>query len=116
MRIRYVTTRFEFESALAELWTIEKLCCDFETTGLDARVHEPRLLQLCSTKEDEEDRVVYVIDLFKCENIDGLKALIESRSMLLFHNANFDLQFFLKLGIEYKKKIIQLKWIKVFIR
>ena len=58
MEIRYVTTRFEFESALAELWTIEKLCCDFETTGLDARVHEPRLLQLCSTKEDEEDRVV----------------------------------------------------------
>ena len=105
MQIRYVTTRFEFESALAELWTIEKLCCDFETTGLDARVHEPRLLQLCSTKEDEEDRVVYVIDLFKCENIDGLKALIESRSMLLFHNANFDLQFFLKLGIDYKKKI-----------
>ena len=105
MEIRYVTTRFEFESALAELWTIEKLCCDFETTGLDARVHEPRLLQLCSTKEDEEDRVVYVIDLFKCENIDGLKALIESRSMLLFHNANFDFQFFLKLGIDYKKKI-----------
>ena len=69
MEIRYVTTRFEFESALAELWTIEKLCCDFETTGLDARVHEPRLLQLCSTKEDEEDRVVYVIDLFKCKNI-----------------------------------------------
>ena len=105
MEIRYVTTRFEFESALAELWTIEKLCCDFETTGLDARVHEPRLLQLCSTKEDEEDRVVYVIDLFKCKNIDGLKALIESRSMLLFHNANFDFQFFLKLGIDYKKKI-----------
>tara|TARA_B100000900_G_scaffold402876_1_gene409243 strand:+ start:753 stop:2672 length:1920 start_codon:yes stop_codon:yes gene_type:complete len=105
MQIRYVTTRFEFESALAELWTINKLCCDFETTGLDARVHEPRLLQLCSTKEDEEDRIVYVIDLFKCKNIDGLKALIESRSMLLFHNANFDFQFFLKLGIDFKKKI-----------
>ena len=89
MEIRYVTNRFEFESALAELWTIEKLCCDFEATGLDARVHEPRLLQLCSTKEDEEDRVVYVIDLFKCENIDGLKALIESRSMLLFRQLLF---------------------------
>ena len=25
--------------------------------------------------------------------------------MLLFHNANFDFQFFLKLGIDYKKKI-----------
>ncbi len=105
MNVKYITTRAEFEAALAELWTIPKLCADFETTGLDARVHEPRLLQLCTTQEDVEDRTIYVIDFFKCKDTDGLKALIESRSMLLFHNANFDLQFFLKLGIDYKKKI-----------
>jgi len=104
MNVNYITNRQEFEAALAELWTIPKLCADFETTGLDARVHEPRLLQLCTTQEDVEDRTVYVIDFFKCKDIDGLKALIESRQMLLFHNANFDLQFFLKLGIDFKKR------------
>lgn len=105
MQINYITTRDQFERALAELWILPKLCADFETTGLDARVHEPRLLQLCTTQEDVADRIVYVIDFFKCKNTDGLKALIESREMLLLHNANFDMQFFLKLGIDYKKKI-----------
>ena len=105
MNINYITTRGQLEAAFAELWTIPKLCVDFETTGLDARMHEPRLLQLCTTQEDVEDRTIYVIDFFKCKEIEGLKELIESRSMLLFHNANFDLQFLLKLGIDFKKKI-----------
>ena len=60
MNINYITTRGQLEKALAELWTLPKLCADFETTGLDARVHEPRLLQLCTTQEDVEDRTVYV--------------------------------------------------------
>ena len=105
MNVRYIETRRQLEEAFAELWTISKLCADFETTGLDARVSEPRLLQLCSTKKEEEDRTVYVIDFFKCKDTAGLKELIESRSMLLMHNANFDLQFFLKLGIDFKKNI-----------
>ena len=44
------------------------------------KVCDVRLLQLCTTQADVEDRVVYVIDLFKCKDIDGLKALIESRN------------------------------------
>ena len=68
MQLRYVTTRFDLEIVFAELWGTSKLCADFETTGLDARVHEPRLLQLCDSNPELEDRTVYVIDFFKCQN------------------------------------------------
>jgi len=105
MQLRYITTRDQLEEAFTELWTIPKLCLDTETTGLDARVCDVRLLQLCTTQADVEDRVVYVIDLFKCKDIDGLKALIESREMILGHNLNFDLQFLLQLDIDFKHKI-----------
>ena len=105
MELRYITTRDELECAFTELWTIPKLCLDTETTGLDARVCDIRLLQLCTTKADVENRVVYVIDFFKCTDLDGLKALLESREMILGHNLNFDLQFLLKIGIDFKHKI-----------
>ena len=105
MQLRYVTTKFDLEIVFAELWGTSKLCADFETTGLDARVHEPRLLQLCDSNPELEDRTVYVIDFFKCKDLAGLKEFIQSRSMLVFHNANFDLQFLLKLGIDFKGKI-----------
>lgn len=105
MKVRYVTTTEQFDEARAALWESPRLCVDFETTGLDARVHEPRLLQLCTTKVDEEERTVWVLDLFKLPSIDGLKELLCSREMLLFHNANFDLQYMLKIGINYTGKI-----------
>ena len=70
MNVKYITTRPELEAALAELWTIPKLCADFETTGLDARVHEPRLLQLCTTQEDVEDRTIYVCLLYTSDAAD----------------------------------------------
>ena len=105
MKLHYITTREGLEKAFAELWTIPKLCLDTETTGLDARVNDVRLLQLCSTQADLEERVVYVIDCFKCSDLDGLKSLIESREMILGHNLNFDLQFLLQIGIDYKHKI-----------
>jgi len=105
MKLQYITTREELEKAFAELRTIPKLCLDTETTGLDARVHDVRLIQLCSTQADLEERVIYVIDCFKCLNLDGLKSLIESREMILGHNLNFDLQFLLQMDIDYKHKI-----------
>lgn len=105
MKLHYITSRDEFEKALAVLWTLPKLCADAETTGLDARVHDIRLLQLCTTASDVEDRDIYVIDFFKCTDTTGLKELLTSREMLLFHNANFDFQFLLKLGIDFKHKI-----------
>ena len=105
MKIFYATTQEQFETSLEKLQDISKLCLDFETTGLDSHVAKPRLLQLCTTKEKEEDRTVYVLDLFKIPDTTGLKNLIESREMLVGHNLNFDFQFLLSLGIDYKNKV-----------
>jgi DNA polymerase I len=105
MKIIYATTDQQFQEALEQLQGIPKLCLDAETTGLDSHVSKLRLLQLCTTDEKVEDRTVYVLDLFKVTDTSGLKELIESREMLLGHNLNFDLQFLLSLGIDYKGKI-----------
>lgn len=105
MNIFYVTEHNQFERALNELKQIPKVCLDFETTGLDAHVARPRLIQICTTDEKVENRTVYVFDLFKLSDIAGLKEVIESREMLLGHNLNFDLQFLFSLGIDYKGKI-----------
>lgn len=105
MHIKYVTSTSEFQETLAELDKLPKLCLDFETTGLDPHIAKPRLLQLCTTDEKEEDRCVYVLDLFKIEDIKGLKELIESRSLMVGHNLNFDLRFLYGLGIDYQNKI-----------
>jgi DNA polymerase I len=105
MKIIYATTHQQFQEALEQLQGIPKLCLDAETTGLDSHVSKLRLLQLCTTDEKVEDRTVYVLDLFKVTDTSGLKELIESREMLLGHNLNFDLQFLLSLGIDYKGKI-----------
>jgi len=105
MKIFYATNEEQLKQALQELIQIPKLCLDLETTGLDSHVSKPRLVQLCTTDEKVKDRTVYVIDLFKIPTTTGLKELIESREMLLGHNLNFDLQFLLSLGIDYKGKI-----------
>ena len=105
MKLNYITTKDEYEKALIELEDIKKLCLDTETTGLDARIADIRLLQLCSTEEENDDRKVYVFDLFKLNIDKKLSNLIESREMLVAHNMNFDFQFLLKLGIDYKGKI-----------
>lgn len=105
MKIFYVTNEAQYQQAIEELTQIPKLCLDFETTGLDSHVSKPRLLQLCTTDTKESDRTVYVIDFFKVPDTAGLKELIESREMLLGHNLNFDFQFLLSLGIDYKGKV-----------
>jgi len=105
MQVNYITTEEALRTALVELKQINKLCIDTETTGLDARIADLRLLQLCSTDEKDEDRTVYVIDCFKVKPSQELKELIESREMLVAHNMNFDFQFLLKIGIDYKGKI-----------
>ena len=105
MKIIYATTDQQFQEALEQLQGVPKLCLDAETTGLDSHVSKLRLLQLCTTDEKVDDRTVYVLDLFKVTDTSGLKELIESREMLLGHNLNFDLQFLLSLGIDYKGKI-----------
>jgi DNA polymerase I-like protein with 3'-5' exonuclease and polymerase domains len=82
-----------------------KICLDFETTGLQAGIAKPRLIQFCDADPADLDRTVYVVDLFRCTETKELKEFIESREMLIGHNLNFDLQFLYYLGIDFKNKI-----------
>lgn len=105
MNLIYVTNSKDYEKAVDDLKDIKKLCLDTETTGLDARVSDIRLIQLCATDEQIDDRNVYVFDLFHLKEYEKLKKLIETREMLVAHNMNFDFQFLLKIGIDFKGKI-----------
>lgn len=105
MNIKYITTAEEFQAGIKALSNEPKICLDFETTGLQAGIAKPRLLQLCSADPSIEDKTIYVFDLFKYNDITALKDLIEKREMLVGHNLNFDLQFLLLLGIDFKGKI-----------
>ena len=105
MQFRYVHTEEALTAALRELDAFPKLCLDCETTGLQATIAKIRLLQLCNAAPDDENRIIYVLDLFKVKADERLKQLIESRAMLLAHNMNFDFQFLLSIGIDFKGKI-----------
>jgi DNA polymerase I-like protein with 3'-5' exonuclease and polymerase domains len=105
MNINYIVDPAEYTRAIEVLTGYKKLCLDFETTGLQASIAKPRLLQLCDSDPTVEDRTVYVFDLFKVPADAALKDLIESREMLIGQNLNFDLQFLFTLGIDFKGKI-----------
>lgn len=105
MKIDYLTCSNTFAKAVLTLEKESKLCLDFETTGLQAGLAKPRLLQLCSADPLIVERTIYVFDLFKYTDNEELKSLIETREMLVGHNLNFDLQFLLYLGIDFNNKI-----------
>ena len=105
MHINYITTPDTYTEAIGILTQHKKICLEFETTGLKARLAKPRLLQLCDSNPTDEDRTVYVFDLFKVQADSALKELVESREMIIGQNLNFDLQFLYELGIDFKNKI-----------
>ena len=105
MNTQYLTEAEAALKAVEDLKNYEKLCADFETTGLQAGIAKPRLLQLCDADPTKENRTIYVFDLFKIDITKELKQLIETRGMLIGHNLNFDLQFFYYLGIDFNNKI-----------
>ena len=105
MKTVYLTNDQDAQQAICELQPKVKLCLDTETTGLQAGIAKIRLLQVCEADPTIEDRTIYVFDLFKINKSEELKQLIESRDLLVIHNANFDLQFLYLLNIDYKNKI-----------
>ena len=105
MQIKVITETQQYNEAVKELKTVKKLCLDTETTGLQATISKCRLLQLCDATPEVENRIIYVFDLFAVQADKELKDLIESRELLVIHNANFDLQFLYQLGIDYRGKV-----------
>ena len=90
MQVKFIQTQDQYKQALSELKSINKLCLDTETTGLQASLARCRLLQLCDASPTLEDRTVYVFDLFKVPVDDEMKQYVETRELLVIHNANFD--------------------------
>jgi len=105
MQVKFIQTKDQYKKALSELKELNKLCLDTETTGLQASLALCRLLQLCDASPTQEDRTVYVFDLFKVPVDEELRQYIETRDLLVIHNANFDFQFLFSLGIDYKGKV-----------
>ena len=105
MNIKYITNAADFETGIRALESESKICLDFETTGLQAGIAKPRLLQLCTANPQVEEKTVFVFDLFKYNDKGALKELIESREMLVGHSLSFDLQFLFLLDIDFKGKI-----------
>lgn len=104
MKIHFAESHEAQLEFLAELKDVTKLALDTETTGLDARIASCRLLQLCSA-EVAEPEDVYIFDLWNIGDKAPLRAFIESRDTLIAHNWNFDYQFLLSEGIEFKGKL-----------
>jgi DNA polymerase-1 len=105
MKITLVKNDEDAQAAISELDNFKKICLDMETTGLQATIAKPRLLQVCDASPRVEDRTIYVFDLFETKVVSELKRLVESREMLVGHNLGFDLQFLYSMGIDYKNKI-----------
>lgn len=103
MKIHYADSPTLADAFLDQLDLVQKLALDTETTGLDARIARCRLITLCSAETaDPED--IYIFDLWKIEDKTRLCKFIESRETLIAHNWNFDYQFLLSEGIEFRGK------------
>lgn len=90
--------------ALQELSKYEKIVLDTETTGLDSWVAKLRLIQICSAAVSDLTDPVYVFDAWKID-LRPVVEYIETRTTLVAHNANFDLQFLYSIGCDFKGKI-----------
>lgn len=104
MNLVFVDSNEKCAEVLPALYKYEKIVLDTETTGLDSWVAKLRLIQICSASTEDLDDPVYVFDAFKIDMTD-LSKYIESRSTLVAHNANFDLQFLLSINCDFKNKI-----------
>ena len=93
-------------NAIADLEQFNKIVVDTETTGLDSHIGRLRLIQICSASVSDLDKPVYIFDAWAIEDaLDALVKYIESRELLVAHNANFDLQFLASVGCNYNNKV-----------
>ena len=104
---KYLTDDAAALAALETLEPIKKICLDYETLGLDCRIAKPRLLQICSSSTELEEREVFVFDYFHLspDVLEKLHRYVETRELLVGHNLYFDAQFLLAQGVDYKGKV-----------
>lgn len=87
------------EIVVQHLSNKQTLAIDTETTGLNPRKNKLRLIQIAC-----EDYPTVIIDCFKCD-AKLIQPLLKNLSFKIFHNAKFDLQFFLALGLEINQSL-----------
>jgi hypothetical protein len=105
MQVNFIQTKDQYKEALSKLREISKLCLGYRNHGAPGFVGTLSVAAALRCGADSEDRTVYVFDLFKVPVEEDLKQYIETRDLLVIHNANFDFQFLFSLGIDYKGKV-----------
>ncbi len=92
--VKNVSDLIPYGPALIEA---EMIAVDTETTGLDPNLHQVRLIQLAVP-----DHPVLLIDCFSFLPEGGslLRSIFAGKSVKIFQNAKFDIQFLLRVGIE----------------
>ena len=96
---KYITDNEDLKKAIASIATAKVLGIDTETTGLDPHLHKLRLIQIATP-----DNLTLVIDCFKCDAL-LIQPILLNDAIKVFHNAKFDLQFILKLGLDINQKL-----------
>jgi DNA polymerase I-like protein with 3'-5' exonuclease and polymerase domains len=96
---KYITDDEGLKKAIELLKNEKVLAIDAETTGLDAHLHKLRLIQIAS-----ENNPTCIIDCFKCD-VKLLQPLLLNASVKIFHNAKFDIQFLMSVGLEVSQTI-----------
>ena len=93
----YIDDADQAKDAIAELREAEVLGLDTETTGFDPHTEQLRLLQIAAHGHN-----TLVLDLYHVlpECADAINALLNGKTVKVFQNAKFDLQFLKANGIE----------------
>ncbi len=96
MAYQVIHSAAEMQEWAAGLSAAKVMAVDIETTGLDPHSHRARLIQLVVP-----GMPVLVIDCFSFlpQGLELLRAALTGDGVKVFHNAKFDLQFLLALGI-----------------
>jgi DNA polymerase-1 len=91
------TSPEQIEPHLKALLTAKVMAVDTETTGLDPHANKIRLVQLALG-----DGTTLLIDCFTFlpDGLPMLAEILSSGAVKVFQNAKFDLQFFVKQGID----------------
>ena len=87
----------EMPALVEEIEAAEVVALDLETTGLDSRRHETRLLSLAT------ERRTWVVDVFATDPAPVLEAL--RKKTLVIHNAAFDLLFLRHFGYVHRGRV-----------